>query len=189
MEKNQMFVLRLWDEAMAGVTYMNTYGKRQRLLRNDLGLTQIQLAELVTAQGVEVGQGYISELERTDKVPLGTVVAAVAKALHTSTDFLLQVTDEHAPRNGNGDIYYSQAAGEAAAIIDDLDEETREVVLLNLRLMKMRDEERRDLHQEVAALIVSGINQFDENQRKLAQAILAKIARKTPPSDTDDHHT
>lgn len=188
-----MILLKHWDIDMANAAYMNSYGKRQRLLRMDLQMTQKDLADAVTRHGVQMGQGYVSELERTDKVPLGDVVAAVAKVLNTSTDFLLQMTDDATPLNdiNNKDNYISPQAGEAATIIDNLDEDTRDAVMALLRYMDNRDTERRDLHVEMAALLTAGITHFDDTLRKNAQALLSRISQRSPGTGTqiDLHHT
>lgn len=53
---------------------LNTFGKRARALREDLGLRQEDLIrEMERRAGVKVGQTYISELERTEKYPTGSL--------------------------------------------------------------------------------------------------------------------
>ncbi len=74
--------------------FFDTVGKRIRLLRQDLGLNQATLVSELKKQGIEIGSSYISELERTDKVPSGTVLAGLAKVLGTTTDYLLMLTDD-----------------------------------------------------------------------------------------------
>ena len=74
--------------------FFDTVGKRIRLLRQDLDLNQATLVNELKKQGVEIGSSYISELERTDKVPSGTVLAGLAKVLGTTTDYLLMLTDD-----------------------------------------------------------------------------------------------
>ena len=74
--------------------FLDTVGKRIRILRQDLGLNQGELVNALEKQGIEVGRSYISELERTDKVPSGTVLAGLAKVLGTTTDYLLMLTDD-----------------------------------------------------------------------------------------------
>jgi len=74
--------------------FLDTVGKRIRILRQDLGFKQAGLVNELEKQGIDVGRSYISELERTDKVPSGTVLAGLAKVLGTTTDYLLMLTDE-----------------------------------------------------------------------------------------------
>ena len=74
--------------------FLDTVGKRIRILRQDLGFNQGELVNELAKQGIDVGRSYISELERTDKVPSGTVLAGLAKVLGTTTDYLLMLTDD-----------------------------------------------------------------------------------------------
>lgn len=54
---------------------LNTTGKRIRVLRNDLGLTQGEVMQQLESVGVAVDRSYLSILERTDRVPNGEVIA------------------------------------------------------------------------------------------------------------------
>lgn len=73
---------------------LNTTGKRVRLLRGDLDLTQEELTRQMEKLGVKIGRSYISLLERSDSLPSGEVLAAMARVLHTTTDYLLLLTDD-----------------------------------------------------------------------------------------------
>ncbi len=75
------------------VTYFNTTGKRIRLLRQDIGLTQTGLAQALRKMGIDISHQYISELERTDKVPSGEVLSGLARVLGTTADYLLLLTE------------------------------------------------------------------------------------------------
>lgn len=77
--------------------FLDTVGKRIRILRQDLGLNQAELVHELEKRSIEVGRSYISELERTDKVPSGTVLAGLARVLGTTTDYLLLLTDDPNP--------------------------------------------------------------------------------------------
>lgn len=67
---------------------LDTTGKRVERLRKDSGMNQAALAGLVG-----VRQNYISAIERDVASPSAEVVAKIAQALGTSTDFLLLLTD------------------------------------------------------------------------------------------------
>jgi transcriptional regulator with XRE-family HTH domain len=74
-----------------------TFGGRLRLLREDAELTQDQLIERMAAHGVTIGRSYISELERTAKMPNGEVVIGLARVLRTTADYLLGLTENPDP--------------------------------------------------------------------------------------------
>lgn len=73
---------------------LNTTGKRIRVLREDLNLTQGEVRHLLKQDGVTVSQSYLSILERSDRVPSGEVIAGLAQVLRTSSDYILMLTDD-----------------------------------------------------------------------------------------------
>ena len=75
----------------------NTFGKRVRLLREDMGLTQGDVVNQLATQGIKMRQSYLSELERTNKTPPGDMVAGLAKVFNTTTDYLLLLNDDPSP--------------------------------------------------------------------------------------------
>lgn len=75
----------------------NTFGKRVRILREDMGLTQADVISRLAEQGIKMRQSYLSELERTDKTPPGEMVAGLARVFNTTTDYLLLLNDDPAP--------------------------------------------------------------------------------------------
>ena len=78
-------------------TRFNTFGRRVRILREDMGLSQTELVDRLEGIGVKLRQTYLSELERTNKTPTGDVVAGLAKTLNTTTDYLLMMNDDASP--------------------------------------------------------------------------------------------
>src|SRR3990172_8205833 len=73
--------------------YFDTFGKRLRILREDLSLSQKDVAHALRQQGLPITNQYISKLERGYKTPSGEIVAGLARVLHTTTDYLLLLTD------------------------------------------------------------------------------------------------
>jgi transcriptional regulator with XRE-family HTH domain len=73
--------------------FANTTGKRVRLLRLDLGATQGEVAKLLQKNGVDVGRTYVSEIERSNRMPSGEVIAGLARVFNTTSDYLLRLTD------------------------------------------------------------------------------------------------
>lgn len=67
-------------------------GNRLAYIREQRGLTQAELAEIV---GLHYQQIWRYENNKTE--PDGKIVASIAKALKVSTDYLLGVTDNPTP--------------------------------------------------------------------------------------------
>lgn len=76
------------------VDFLNTTGKRIRVLRDDQHLSQASLAVELGNLGIDVGQTYISKLEKAGVMPNGHVIAGLAQALNTTSDYLLMLTDD-----------------------------------------------------------------------------------------------
>lgn len=66
-------------------------GERIRQRRTQLGLNQHELAE-----AAHVSQAQISRYEKGQNSPTGQALAALAKALETTPDWLLGMTDDPA---------------------------------------------------------------------------------------------
>lgn len=126
LHRSVNFAARSYKIRAMSKDFFNTFGKRVRVLREDRGLTQEQLAELLSDHGVTVQNTWISTLERAkeNRMPATDVVIALAKALHTTTDYLLMLSDE--PRNllNVEPVYMSPQADEAARMIDGLRDPT-----------------------------------------------------------------
>ncbi len=83
--------------------FFNTTGKRVRILRQDLGLTQDEMHRRLRAAGTEISRSYISVIERQDLLAGSDLVRGLAKVLNTSTDYLLLMTDDPMPYRGESD--------------------------------------------------------------------------------------
>ncbi|MCB0055412.1 MAG: helix-turn-helix transcriptional regulator [Caldilineaceae bacterium] len=77
--------------------FLNSTGKRVRLLRDDLDLTQNQLLEALGTLGIHISRGRLSQIENSDAPPSGEILRALAAALGTSADYLLLLTDDAVP--------------------------------------------------------------------------------------------
>jgi len=72
---------------------LDTLGKRLKALRADLGMSQKELAHLA-----DTSQAYLSRIEN-DGVPgvRGQILARIADALGTTTDYVLGLSDDPLP--------------------------------------------------------------------------------------------
>lgn len=102
--------------------FFSTFGKRVRILREDRGWTQEHLADLLGDHGVTVRNTWISTLEKAkeNKLPATDVVVALARALNTTTDYLLMLSDDPQTDATLLPANISHEADEAASLIDEL---------------------------------------------------------------------
>lgn len=94
-------------------------------LRKLHDLTQTELADKT---GVD--PSFISQMERDKRMPSPILLAKLAQLLHTSTDYLLMVTDDprYPGEQDHLDRFMSQEADAVGQIIDSLSIPARETV-------------------------------------------------------------
>lgn len=76
---------------------LNTTGKRIKRLRLDYSWNQVDLALRLQELGFEVGDSHISRIEKSTRNPSPELLSGLAKALGTTTDYLLLLTDNPLP--------------------------------------------------------------------------------------------
>lgn len=69
-------------------------GERLRSLREDLGLSQTEVARAASRLHPGVNQGHISKVELNQKAFSVEALGAIASVLQTSADYLLGLTDD-----------------------------------------------------------------------------------------------
>jgi transcriptional regulator with XRE-family HTH domain len=73
--------------------FLNSTGKRIRILRDDLGYSQGDLVQLLQEQGIPISQSALSRCERDETGIDGRAIAGLAKLFGVTTDYLLMLTD------------------------------------------------------------------------------------------------
>lgn len=105
--------------------FATTTGKRVKLLREDFDWSQEFLTDLIEKQyGVKIGQSYVSHMENNRTKPTGVVLAALARALRTTTDYLFLLTDDP-QRLEDRFVALSEEAEQASTVIDGLPPQER----------------------------------------------------------------
>lgn len=148
---------------------LNSTGKRIKVLRQDLDLTQEELRRQLHLIGVDIHQSYISSLERSSSLPSGEVLAGLARVLHTTTDYLLLLTDD-------------------PLIPDEPDEDVREVGdeewALLLELRRLPEVDRQALFKIIWELVAMGRQQLERSGRPFIEAPVRNVPR--PPQSRED---
>ncbi len=127
----------------------DTFGWRLKRLRMDLGMRQEDVrAELARLTGTTVGATYISDLERTDKMPTLAMAAAMAKILGTTVDYLALLTDDPQPVQ-HVQEYITPEADELARLADALPAEARAELLAVARRLARPGTGRAEREREV----------------------------------------
>lgn len=149
---------------------LETFGKRLRVLRAEREMSQIALRDKMEKFGVSIGETYVSELERTDKMPSLEVAAAMARALEISVDYLALLIDEALPyrRQPVPDNYYSEQADEIAKIVDGLQPPQRDVLLNVARSMVSAPSDRQRERAMIRDIL-------DSIERRLGRTVRREI--------------
>ena len=115
---------------------LETTGERIQWLRKRKGLTQVELAKRLGVSNV-----FLSDMEKGIKPPIERVVQ-LAGLLGTTSDFLLLLTDDPMPRNGEDEpIYFSSEADEIARLIDAMPPWKRSEALHMVRAVSAYNDE------------------------------------------------
>ena len=106
-------------------------GKRTRVKREELGLSQKGLAEKV-----RVSPAAINQFEKGEKKPSSGVLASIAEELGVSTDYLLGAADE-------GNIFLTDNVVAAFRDFKELSKTDRDIILKNIKFLKSQTKRKR----------------------------------------------
>jgi transcriptional regulator with XRE-family HTH domain len=163
---------------------LDTFGKRLRVLRIDRDLSQIELRDKMEKVEMPIGETYISELERTSKMPSLEVAAAMAKVLDVSIDYLGLLIEEALPyrRQPTPDPYYSEQADEIAKLVDSMHPSQRELILSVAKNMLSAPTQRQAERAEMRDILDSIAREHGDNVRREIEKLMRN---KGLPIDSD----
>lgn len=159
---------------------LNTTGKRVERLRKDKSWRQLDLAK-----AVNVRQNYISAIEKDLATPSAELMAAIAKQLETTLDFLMCLTDEPSPPKDNEPTFIHPEAEQVARIVDDISaQEGREAVLRSVTGIHAHYKAREAYEKEIKNLlsIIEAAQGFEYRQ-----ALERRLAQRFSGSQSDPH--
>lgn len=118
-------------------------GKRIKALRTSREINQKELLSSLKAQGVEIGPSFLSQVESSKKQPSLELLIALARALGTTTDYLLMLSDDPSPAASTETqiVIDIQDPAERALMEDwvdvmqDVEPARRETLLRSVRLL------------------------------------------------------
>lgn len=167
---------RAKKKQLGGLMALDTFGKRLRVLRQDRGLSQIDLRDALQRYAVEIGETYISELERTDKMPSLAVAAGMAKVLNISVDYLALLTDEARSYVPEARVeYIAPEADEVAGLMDGMTQDQREALLGMARSLTAPRQETRRMREGLASMLDSVERQEGAAARREMERRLREI--------------
>lgn len=158
---------------------LDTFGKRIRALRMDRGLSQVELRDRMHKEAeVEIGETYISELERSDRMPSLEVAAAMAKVLDVSLDYLgLLVDDGESYKRTPAPVYFSEEADRIAELFDAMRPEQRRALYTLARDLSGNPVERAKQDAEKEDLLDSVERELGVDARADVERVLMRYKR------------
>lgn len=158
---------------------LDTFGKRIRALRMDRGLSQVELRDRMQKEAsVEIGETYISELERSDRMPSLEVAAAMAKVLDVSLDYLgLLIEDGDSYKRTPAPNYFSEEADRVAEMFDAMRPEQRRALFTLARDLSGNTVERAKQSAEKDDLLDSIERDFGADARTDVEQVLLRHKR------------
>lgn len=153
---------------------LNTFGKRLKFWRTEHKLSQVELRDKMQKEhGVDIGETYVSELERTEKMPTLEVAIAMAKVLNLSLDYLgLLIGDAISYVRDASPHYFSEEADEAAQLIDKMRPDQRVLVATLVRNVSRLPTERQRRETEIKKLLDSVEKDMGIDARKKVEGIV-----------------
>jgi transcriptional regulator with XRE-family HTH domain len=166
---------------------LNTFGKREKALRDDVGMTQEELiAEMDRRFGIKVSQGYLSKLENSSAFPGGEMVAVFARALRTTSDYLLLLTDDKRPidvqvESAESSAFYDDMIRGVVEIMRQVSPAMRHEILAAATALHRQDELRKESNQSSFERLLGTAEHLggEEMRRVVAQ----KLRLASTPDD------
>lgn len=165
--------------------FFGTLGKRVRILREDRGMDQKQLARAVKQQGVKMENPQVSKIESGTSKPTVDGLRALAVALECSADYLLLLTDDPQARaNSGAEVNYITPEADAVArLVDSMDATTRrQVQAIVTRIAMPADSESERARDRQYLLKLTEANLGIAARQTLERALL----RGDDPFNTGD---
>lgn len=140
--------------AMRPESLMKTLGWRVEYLRERVNnWTQTDLAVRLSKRLKRpISQGYISKIERNMIDPPSKFIAALAREFRVNGEYLLDaMSDDPTPRTEDTpdtDIFISEEAGKAAAIIDELSPAGRQEIMRIVTMTAESEQKERQTRSE-----------------------------------------
>ncbi|RIK36968.1 MAG: hypothetical protein DCC55_25745 [Chloroflexi bacterium] len=111
--------------------FFGTTGKRIRIMREDLGLNQLDLLRALHQRGVQIGQATLSRIENDQTSPTAEIIAGLAQILGTTADYLVMLSDVPGEEESDeaADVPLPQEFEELFQIYEQLGEDDKKNLL------------------------------------------------------------
>lgn len=154
---------------------LETLGQRALILRKDLSYSQRDVVDYLKGYSVEIDYSHYSRIQNDKALPSIPVLIGMAKVLGCTTDYLLTLSDEPQARKGPTDVFLTPEANQIGDLVDSMDEDMRQHALHNTQVLRTIDTERRELHSEIAELLMEQISLLSGQKQKRVSSLLTRL--------------
>lgn len=170
-------IIELRRNGALNVASANTLARRIMLAREDKGLRQNQLVDILRSKPYNIDISYpgYSKIESgITQTPRHEILIAISEVLEVSLDEL--IAGKPAPEI-KPTAYFSPEAEEVANIVDKLDNDTKKIVVSLAHQLLEIDTERRALHSEMYELLQNNEGAIRDSDKPLAKSVLRQMGQ------------
>lgn len=156
---------------------LDSTGKRLAMLQNELGYNNKDVVEYLKGYGIEIDPSHYSRLVNDKALPSVQVLRALAQVLEATTDYILVMPGADDPaRIPAPDAFMTEDANRVGAMVDRMDEDMRKLMIDMVSEMLRLNEERRELHAEIAELLEEQITLLSGQKRQKVESLLGRLS-------------
>lgn len=166
---------RINSELLEG-KMLETTGERLAAVQRDKGLNGKEVTDYLRSYGIEIDPSHYSRIMNNKALPSVQVLKALAQVLGCTTDYILCLPWADDPNPSPApDVFMAPEANEVGNIMDQMDEDVRRHVLHMATAMLRMNEERRELHGEIAELLEEQIVLLSGQKRQKVESLLGRL--------------
>lgn len=168
------FMRQINRQQMAEAEMLETTGKRLAALQRDLEYSNRDVVDYMKTYGSDIDYSHYSRIVNDRALPSVPVLISLCKVLNCTADYLLLLSDapEHLPAP---DVFTTREANDIGAMVDRMDEDMRGQVVHMAGAMLKINEERRELHAEIAELLEEQIDLLSGQKRQKVESLLSRL--------------
>lgn len=159
-----------------GELMLDTMGQRLTALQRQREWSNKDVTELLKGYGIDIDPSHYSRLVNDKSLPSVQVAIALAKLFETTIDFVLGMewaTDEH--RIVAPDAFITNEANAIGVMLDRMDVDMRKRALHIVGELLEINDERRNLHADIAELLGEQINLLSGQKRQQIETLLGRL--------------
>ena len=117
----------------------NTIGERAKMVRKQLGLTQVEMVRVLAENGIETSQSVISSIEKGTRKPTLEILELVGKKWNVDLNWLLI---GHAHEKQEKAVQMKNSAEELESMLETLPQDKQEMCRKFIAMLKEEEKNK-----------------------------------------------